>query len=443
MQPKVSVVIACYNKEKYIEELLDSILSQSWKNIQLIIVNDGSTDNTREYILSYKPRFLENHIEFVFIDQENTGVSIAVRNGLKKANGEYVCMPDADDVLYSDYIRNMVDIMAHDSGIQWVVCDSDRTRWTQCIEEYKDAPCDSDCFEDLLERFILMCNYGMVWQLMIRTSYLKETDIIGSLGLFEWTTTHEAQVWIPVIAGGGKGRYLPQRLYRFRDGDASLSDPGTAEKVLAYARYYRESVERVLYFCNIKDEKYRFLAMLREYQEIFTHEPNLKEFACRKLSEVLIGGRHIDRPLDPNMFYDGSLNPCYSFNYWLWRRFVPQFLGYPKGNVIAYGALGKRAVGMLPAFNATNWKPVKLWDINGEGKIVTKPDFGSLKKGDTLLIFPKDEKIINDTRKQINDEEVDVYFGGELNLLLSRAQQLPIETFFPRWCISYDYRIIG
>ena len=95
--PKISVIIPAYNSEKWIAETLDNMLAQSLKDIEVIIINDGSTDDTQAVIDEYvkKSSIFKSYI------QENAGVSAARNNGLSKATGEYVVFQDADD-LYSD-----------------------------------------------------------------------------------------------------------------------------------------------------------------------------------------------------------------------------------------------------------------------------------------------------------------------------------------------------
>ena len=95
--PKISVIIPAYNSEKWISETLDNMLAQSLKDIEVIIINDGSTDGTQAVI----DKYVEKSSIFKSYIQENAGVSAARNNGLSKATGEYVVFQDADD-LYSE-----------------------------------------------------------------------------------------------------------------------------------------------------------------------------------------------------------------------------------------------------------------------------------------------------------------------------------------------------
>ncbi|MGN0469226.1 MAG: glycosyltransferase family 2 protein [Acutalibacteraceae bacterium] len=91
--PKISVIIPAYNSEKFIAETLDSLLCQTLKDIEIVIVNDGSTDGTQKIIDGYTEKY-----PFIkSFTQQNAGVSAARNNGLEKATGEYVVFLDADD----------------------------------------------------------------------------------------------------------------------------------------------------------------------------------------------------------------------------------------------------------------------------------------------------------------------------------------------------------
>lgn len=100
---KVSVIIPVYNGEKYLAECIESLLNQTLKECEFIFVNDGSTDQSKAIIESYKK---EDH-RVILINQENQGVSVARNAGLKIASGEYVGFVDADDYVNSDLYETM------------------------------------------------------------------------------------------------------------------------------------------------------------------------------------------------------------------------------------------------------------------------------------------------------------------------------------------------
>jgi glycosyltransferase involved in cell wall biosynthesis len=98
----VSIIIPVFNGEGFIKNTIEAVLNQSYDNIEIIIVNDGSVDNTLTNIKAL------NNDSLIIIDQSNAGVSIARNNGLKKSTGEYVCFLDADDLLPVSFVEDRV-----------------------------------------------------------------------------------------------------------------------------------------------------------------------------------------------------------------------------------------------------------------------------------------------------------------------------------------------
>lgn len=93
-QPLISIVAPCYNAEKYLEAALQSIFAQDYPNFEVIIVDDGSTDNSLAML-----RRLQSTYNFQLLTQNNQGVSATLNNGLKRARGVYVSTPDLDDIM--------------------------------------------------------------------------------------------------------------------------------------------------------------------------------------------------------------------------------------------------------------------------------------------------------------------------------------------------------
>lgn len=93
----VSIITPCYNSAGYIHRLLDSILMQDYPMIEMFAVDDGSTDNTKEVLESYIPKFEDKGYTLTYIFQKNAGQSAAVNRGLKLITGEFLTWPDSDD----------------------------------------------------------------------------------------------------------------------------------------------------------------------------------------------------------------------------------------------------------------------------------------------------------------------------------------------------------
>ena len=102
---KISIIIPVYNQEKYLEECLNSIVNQTYSNLEIIIINDGSTDSSYEICKNYAKQ--DDRIKL--FDQSNQGVSVARNKGLKEAKGDYIMFMDPDDYLEYNTFRTLKD----------------------------------------------------------------------------------------------------------------------------------------------------------------------------------------------------------------------------------------------------------------------------------------------------------------------------------------------
>lgn len=105
MQGKVSIIIPCYNASAFIAETLKSIQEQSYLNYEIIVIDDGSTDTSKEIISEFSGKDLK------YIYQENKGVSAARNNGLERGTGDYFLFLDADDLLDHDFLKQRVETL--------------------------------------------------------------------------------------------------------------------------------------------------------------------------------------------------------------------------------------------------------------------------------------------------------------------------------------------
>lgn len=103
---KVSIVIPIYNAINYIDKCIGSLLNQDYKNIEIVLVNDGSTDNTINILEKYQKKYPD---KIKVINQNNSGQSSARNKGLKDATGYFVTFVDQDDYVKKDFISNMVE----------------------------------------------------------------------------------------------------------------------------------------------------------------------------------------------------------------------------------------------------------------------------------------------------------------------------------------------
>lgn len=104
----VSVLVCCYNGARFIPSCFDSLLHQTYKRLEIIFIDDGSTDGSYDLARDYTERFAEEGISLVCLKQENLGVGYACANGLLHAHGEFISTFDVDDYLYPESIEQRV-----------------------------------------------------------------------------------------------------------------------------------------------------------------------------------------------------------------------------------------------------------------------------------------------------------------------------------------------
>lgn len=115
--PLVSVLVATYNSEDFIKETLDSLLKQTYKNLEILVCDDASSDSTVDIIKGYQER--DSRIVLIQ-NSKNLGISLNMNNGIHKAKGEYIAILDADDWAYPYRIEEQVKVMEEDKNV--VLC---------------------------------------------------------------------------------------------------------------------------------------------------------------------------------------------------------------------------------------------------------------------------------------------------------------------------------
>lgn len=148
---KVSIIVPVYNVEKYLEKCLKSLISQSYKNIEIILIDDGSKDNSGRICDEYKRK--DSRIKV--IHKENAGVSEARNSGIQKATGKYLCFVDADDFVMDNYVEYMHQLIVKDS--------SDIAICTKMFSNFNEKQTSEEVIENLdgENAIIRILNYRM------------------------------------------------------------------------------------------------------------------------------------------------------------------------------------------------------------------------------------------------------------------------------------------
>ncbi|MEI6259041.1 MAG: glycosyltransferase family A protein [Deltaproteobacteria bacterium] len=119
MDPLISAILPIYNGERYVAQALESVLAQDYANIEIIVVDDGSTDASAQIVRSYAET---SHVPLRYAYQENGGPAAARNNGLKLAQGDLIAFQDADDLWTPDKLSIQSRYLRAHPAIQYVIC---------------------------------------------------------------------------------------------------------------------------------------------------------------------------------------------------------------------------------------------------------------------------------------------------------------------------------
>jgi glycosyltransferase involved in cell wall biosynthesis len=212
--PKVTVLMAVYNGERYLREAIDSILGQTFTDFEFLIVNDGSTDSSRDIIISYRDsriRLIDN--------PENMGLTKSLNRGLAQVRSEYVARQDADDISYDSRLEKQIEFMdLHPEvvllGTQARLID-ERGRCRKFPIFYSDKATSAE---------------GIRWQLMFDAGFIHTSVIFRKSIVFDvlagydnkYITGQDAELWSR-LAFNYEIRNLAERLVGYRPHSASVT----------------------------------------------------------------------------------------------------------------------------------------------------------------------------------------------------------------------------
>lgn len=226
MNPTVSVIIGAYNAENTIRETIESVLSQTFTDFELIIVDDGSTDNTKNICEEYRKR--DNRVRYVW--QKNSKLSAARNKGVEVSKSNYVTIIDADDLWAEDKIQKQVlairskkDTIILTGVHRFTICDG-----VKIWREITMPPVDCGKCGDI-RKILLLSSFQMV---VFNTALMEKNNIceLGGWNQDMWTA-HDWEFW---IRAKRKCEFIniEEPLFYYRKHSASLSKSEDLLKVL-------------------------------------------------------------------------------------------------------------------------------------------------------------------------------------------------------------------
>ena len=178
INPKISIIIPIYNSEKYIENCLNSLINQTFKNFEIICVNDGSTDNTLKILKFFEKQDKRIHV----YNQNNKGAGIARNYGMEKSKGEYLMFLDSDDIFENIMLEELY-LKIKNNDLEIVICNSinfENNNWKKkkIIKKfyddilYNETFSSFDIFNDFFNKFI-----WWPWDKIYKKKYIENLGI--------------------------------------------------------------------------------------------------------------------------------------------------------------------------------------------------------------------------------------------------------------------------
>ena len=267
--PKISVIIPCYNQGQYLDEAVDSVLEQTFRDFEIIVVNDGSKDNfTTDLLDSYqKP-------QTTVIHTTNQGLASARNNGIKAAQGEYILPLDADDKIGKEYLAEAVKVLDNNPGIGIVYCGAEvlgkpGKKWA--LPEYS--------LEEMLIDNIIFCS-----------SFFRRQDW-EAVGGYDPAMTYgweDYDFWLALIEKGLLVYKIPQVLFFYRTvADSMVRSKAKQQKIGTFVKIFHKHPK--LFQKNIHIWIEKLLEANKEYKAKLYIDTGLGFNENQTLNQVITG----------------------------------------------------------------------------------------------------------------------------------------------------------
>lgn len=215
MEKLVSVIIPIYNTGERLYPCLDSILAQTFKNLQIILINDGSTDNITKGICE---SYAQKDSRILFIDKENGGEGSARNRGLEESKGDYICFMDSDDYVVPEFIEKLYE--QQEQGAELSICGFAELKGDVVINKTQgniQVMNQAEAMESLLTETSFK---GYVWNKMFRREIIEKYNLRFDVSIAVWEDVLFDFIYMSHI---NKIVFNPKPLYHYIYWEDSLS----------------------------------------------------------------------------------------------------------------------------------------------------------------------------------------------------------------------------
>ncbi|MFH0976551.1 MAG: glycosyltransferase [Spirochaetota bacterium] len=241
VNPKVTVLMSVYNGDRYLREAIESILSQTFTDFEFLIVNDGSTDSSKDIILTY------NDSRIRLIDNgHNLGLTASLNHGLDLAKGEYIARMDADDISLPERLEKQVAFMDANNNI--AVCGT----CAEIINDKKERVGEFTNPElpDNIKTALFFFNP------IAHPTVLMRKNIIIKAGKYntEYLRTQDYELWIRLFLSGHEFYNLQERLIIYRNHENNITNSDLNNQL-----FYAEKSLQYLYKTYLNQNNFSFI----------------------------------------------------------------------------------------------------------------------------------------------------------------------------------------
>ena len=219
-EPLISVVIPCFNQAQYLREAVESVVEQTYRNVEIIIVDDGSPDHTKQVVADLVVQYPKEKIKL--LEQNNQGLSASRNNGIRMAGGEYILPLDADDKIKKPFLETCINKLRDNPEIQIVAVH---------LQEFGESSRAIACGDPVLER-VAVANQINYCSLFPKSLWQKVGGYKPSMrwGYEDW------DFWISCLEAGAPIAVVPEPLFLYRKRGESMFTTAAAHSAELHAQ---------------------------------------------------------------------------------------------------------------------------------------------------------------------------------------------------------------
>jgi len=287
---KVSIIVPVYNVEKYFDECINSILNQTYENLEIIIVDDGSTDSCGRKA----DEFAGTDGRIKVFHKENSGPALARNLGLKHATGDYICFIDSDDHYEPDFVEKMLGALFKENA-DMVFCNffASYIDREEPVKKLLEIGAEKEFPSDEYMRWVYGYSgtFCFIWNKIYKKEVFRDIEFRDMLG-------EDGQIILYIIDNCKKIYYLPDILYHYRRRKSSVVNTKQESMLedemwwikdhmdrlestgrqglydLAQKLYIRKIFEKY-HFCTRKTRREKLKPIIKEEMKRFMHNPRI------------------------------------------------------------------------------------------------------------------------------------------------------------------------